>query len=990
MDAYSAGSVWHRWDPHIHGPGTLLNDQFKGEDAWESYLGCIEAATPTLRVLGVTDYGSISTYERLFVSKSEGRLPDVEFLFPNIELRLLVGTGTDTAVNLHLLVCPDDADHVEQTKRFLLALTFERKGEKYRCEPGDLMRLGRAHKGQIEDDNVALEEGTNQFKVEFQAVREARKNSEWARKNILFAVSGSSVDGTAGLQKDSSFASVRKEIESEADIIFSAQPNARLFWLGKGAATRGDLEREWGGCKPCLHGSDAHNMSAVGKPALDRYCWIKGELIFESLRQACIEPEGRTFIGPEPPSTARPSQTITSMSILKADWISAEPVSLNPGFVAIIGPRGSGKTALADILAAGTDAAEWDNQRSFLYRARHLLNGSDVSVSWGEDTEKTTPLIPPEPDGEDLPQVRYLSQQFVERLCLAEGVSDELLEEMERVVFQAYPSEQRMGIASFTELLDTKASKHRATLRREREVLISVSDALVNERAAKAGVNALERQLSGLDARIAADQRDMAQLLKAVPGADRQRIEELTEARNRRSENLAQRMRRKTALAQLEEEVDDVQNNFAPTFEMRIRADYADARLNASQWDMFALTFAGDVADLLQRRNEAEAKEISLLQGPSIVSLSVDDLSTAPSYLSTDAKLLEQPISVLEAELKRLHALAGIDESNNRKVNILQSAITKAGVEATQLRERIAYAKLADGRIKDLLAKRASAYEKSFAALIAEEEQLRELYEPLRQRIASQSGSLAKLSFRVQRHVNMEQWTQQGEALLDLRKGGPFQLQGTLLKVSEAKLRDAWESGSAADVSEAMRQFREENEEALVTHAPKDAASGAGRQKWARQISSWLYSSDHISIAYSIQYDGMDVEQLSPGTRGILLLLLYLAIDTEDDRPLIIDQPEENLDPQSIYSELVEHFRRAKQRRQIVIVTHNANLVVNTDADQVIVACSEGHVPGRLPKMHYESGGLENASIRKRVCDILEGGEIAFKERAKRLRVRLR
>nr|WP_255457937.1 AAA family ATPase [Rhodanobacter sp. K2T2] len=187
-----------------------------------------------------------------------------------------------------------------------------------------------------------------------------------------------------------------------------------------------------------------------------------------------------------------------------------------------------------------------------------------------------------------------------------------------------------------------------------------------------------------------------------------------------------------------------------------------------------------------------------------------------------------------------------------------------------------------------------------------------------------------------------------------------------------------------------MRQFRAENEDALVTHAPKDAASGAGRQKWARQISSWLYSSDHISIAYSIQYDDVDVEQLSPGTRGILLLLLYLAIDTEDDRPLIIDQPEENLDPQSIYSELVEHFRRAKQRRQIVIVTHNANLVVNTDADQVIVARSEGHVPGCLPRMHYDSGGLENAGIRKQVCDILEGGEIAFKERAKRLRVRLR
>jgi len=131
----------------------------------------------------------------------------------------------------------------------------------------------------------------------------------------------------------------------------------------------------------------------------------------------------------------------------------------------------------------------------------------------------------------------------------------------------------------------------------------------------------------------------------------------------------------------------------------------------------------------------------------------------------------------------------------------------------------------------------------------------------------------------------------------------------------------------------------------------------------------------------------VDIEQLSPGTRGIVLLLLYLAIDGTDDRPLIIDQPEENLDPQSIFEELVARFREAKKRRQIIIVTHNANLVVNTDADQVIVASCGRHRPAQLPVKSYEAGGLENKRIRQRVCDILEGGEKAFKERAKRLRV---
>lgn len=71
------------------------------------------------------------------------------------------------------------------------------------------------------------------------------------------------------------------------------------------------------------------------------------------------------------------------------------------------------------------------------------------------------------------------------------------------------------------------------------------------------------------------------------------------------------------------------------------------------------------------------------------------------------------------------------------------------------------------------------------------------------------------------------------------------------------------------------------------------------------------------------------------------------------------------------------------------MVTHNANLVINTDTDQIIVANAGVHGPGELPPITYISGGMEDAVMRQQVCDILEGGEDAFKERARRLRVRL-
>lgn len=71
------------------------------------------------------------------------------------------------------------------------------------------------------------------------------------------------------------------------------------------------------------------------------------------------------------------------------------------------------------------------------------------------------------------------------------------------------------------------------------------------------------------------------------------------------------------------------------------------------------------------------------------------------------------------------------------------------------------------------------------------------------------------------------------------------------------------------------------------------------------------------------------------------------------------------------------------------MVTHNANLVINTDADQIIVASVGPHSLEGLPPISYQSGGLDEANIRRKVCNILEGGDRAFRDRARRLRITL-
>ena len=123
LTANPQGSIWHRWDPHIHMPGTLKNDNFKGEDQLAEYARRINACDPPIRAIGITDYYTLDSYEKLRQLKEQGDLPHLELIFPNIELRFAVNAGKGSPLNVHLLVCPDDDDHIEKTKRFLRELS---------------------------------------------------------------------------------------------------------------------------------------------------------------------------------------------------------------------------------------------------------------------------------------------------------------------------------------------------------------------------------------------------------------------------------------------------------------------------------------------------------------------------------------------------------------------------------------------------------------------------------------------------------------------------------------------------------------------------------------------------------------------------------------------------------------------------------------------------------------------------------------------------
>ena len=984
LKAGDRGSVWRRWEPHIHTPGTVLADNFPKENGWELYLDAVEAALPVLQAIGVTDYCITRSYERMCEEKAKGRLKDCDLLFPNIELRLNTGTVKGNFVNIHLLVSPEDPNHVDELNRFLGRLWFSAFDDKFACTPSELMRLGRRARGGDISEEAALKHGVTQFKVSLENLLDTYRSIDWAQENIIIAVAGNA-DGTSGV-RDAADATLREEIEKAAHAIFASSSKQRDFWLGNGAASVAELQERYRGPKPCFWGSDAHGLERIGKPAEDRFCWIKGRAAFDTLRHACRVPE-RAYVGSAPPSWTASSQIIDEVRVENASWVKTPVVELNAGLTAVIGGRGSGKTALVDMIAAGCSSyVESEENPSFLARAREHLSGSHVLVKWssGEVSQAQALDAPVDRSADAYPRARYLSQQFVEDLCSIEGMPT-LIAEIERVIFEAHPSLERDGAVDFGDLLELRAGGHRDARVLEEAALANISDQIGIEMEKTREVKPLEAKIAAKEKLIARYEKDRKALLPKDAKKTGERLQELIAAAERVRGHLRKLGNRRASIVGVRNEIKDLRQNRAPGALRALRESYKNLSLDEDEWGRFLLEYVGDVDGVVAAKSEEVENSTKAWKGEK-PSVAVD---ASGAFLVKGADLTRTPLAVLEAEIERMEELVAADRESARKVAAVSKRIAEEGNALAGLKERLADCKGAHDRAKSLVADRADGYIRVFDALLAEERVLNELYGPLIRRLGEAGGTLGKLSFSVSRVAEVGTWAKQGEDdLFDLR-GGPFKGIGSLEKEANRMLREAWQEGDSAAVSKAMNAFQEKHQEALLEKAPYPRADRLNYRPWSRRFAQWLYSTSHISLTYGIKYDGIEIQKLSPGTRGIVLVLLYLALDEADDRPLIIDQPEENLDPKSIFDELVPLFEEAKKKRQVIMVTHNANLVVNTDADQIVVANVGPQSAEGLPAITYKSGGLDEAEIRKVVCDILEGGEEAFRDRARRLRIAL-
>lgn len=968
---------------HIHAMDTVKNNQFSADS--EPYIQKIEAASADISVIGITDYFRIEGYKTLIEAKKAGRMANIDLILPNIEFRLsLIPSKGNRPINIHLIISPDDPDHVGKIEASLSRLIFKADGEKYSCNEKDFIRLGKKVGAAKQIEKAYLFAGISKFCPSFEDFREWYKGERWLKENSIVVVCNNTSDGASGIPTESDLSELRYELYRLSDAIFSGNPKDRNYFLGKGVDDVPTLKRKIGGPKPCIHGSDAHILEKMFEPDEQRYCWIKADPTFEGLKQIIFEPEDRVFIGKTLPNDRYPDKVIKKITLNRSpNWYGLDKIELNPGYVAIIGNKGSGKTALADMISYAAQAWSPQDKSSFIKKADKEIADTEILLEWADGRTSKKIINIKEYKSEDV-QVRYLSQQFVENLCSEDRLGNSLKLEIEKVVFSHIEETERLGASNFEELRKKKTT---AALEQRQEAETKLSENILTYLGYSEQIASKSEKLQ----RKARLQNDIESIKKDIPKQDKageDLTKKITLIREKEAQLISEISGKKQTIESVKTEKLKIEK-FETSLSENI-TKLKDSLKALGVPDQAIKTLPSFSKDAIEAELDIRVKELSenvLKLTGSADLIAEDKINEILQQKDGHKDLALNPIKQL---IKALEKKETEDTEKRKKINKalkdiqeLQSKIKLIDDEVKKIDEEVVKKK--ETTLKTILA----LYQQVFKTYEQEKIKLEALYAPLKDRLSSGADYEKRLAFYIQREVEHKAWCERGYAMFDSRKIKQTGL-GTLEEFTEKveeKLLEPWQANDAAKASLHLQQI-------LTTLEKQDSLQELLKTAYNKKdVLQWLFSTAHIKMMYGMKYDGVTLNKLSPGTKGVILLMLYLEMDKADNRPLIVDQPEENLDNESVFNILTRYFREAKKRRQIIVITHNPNLVVNTDADQIIVASSHEDEDLDVRPISYASGSIENTypqghakypGIRELACNILEGGEEAFAKRDKR------
>ncbi|MBU3086822.1 hypothetical protein [Acinetobacter seifertii] len=480
---FSKGSEWRKWDLHVHTPASL--DHKYGDDCdatWEKYLTDLEKLPDSFKVLGINDYFFIDGYERILQEKAKGRLQNIDLILPVVEFRLQEFAGVQfgklNRINLHVIFADEKILPLDQIKsQFLNTLDAKYILEKDQT-PWNLSvtrksveDLGKSIKAQVPPNELNkygsdLIEGFNNLNLSLDSILKSLEKSCFKDK-YLIAIGKTEWDELKWT--DGSIA-VKKHLINSAKIVFTAAESYETFNKAK------EKLINYGVNDLLLDCSDAHNFSdkTTDKDRIGNcFTWIKADPTFAGLVQATLEPQNRIYIGELPEKElikqGKGSYFIDKIEISKKSsassnhtWLDGTNLKLSHDLVAIIGKKGSGKSALADVISLLGNSKSSSKFFSFLKDGRFKGKGGfasdfEASLTWLNGTKECQSLDSNVDHGK-AERVRYIPQVYFEKLCNPDQGDNEFQNELNSVIFSYLSEEDRNECTSLDTLIKFKES----------------------------------------------------------------------------------------------------------------------------------------------------------------------------------------------------------------------------------------------------------------------------------------------------------------------------------------------------------------------------------------------------------------------------------------------------------------------------------------------------------------------------------------------------
>lgn len=937
------GSEWKKWDLHVH-TASSYDYKYNGGDADKKL--CQALLDNEICAVAITDHFLIDAKR---IANLKSLAPTITF-FPGVELRTDKGGN-----NLHIiLIFPDDSDLevLEQDFRATMIRRHAKGGDSNDTiywDFHDIVEFAHTHKGLISIHAGKKSNGIDREIKVTNAVpyRDAVKN-EIANAVDFF------------------------EIGQESDITTYRQ---HVFpSIGE---------------RPLIICSDNHNPMAYTRNA---DLWIKAQCTFEGLKQCLYQPAERIHIGSVPPVLDRVNKN--AKSVIKSISVSPSPdakhasekwfdfsLPLNPGLVAVIGNKGSGKSALSDIIGLLCKCktmgnASFLNDTRFRKKPKCYAKDYKATIEW-QDRHIESKSLMEAVDASAIEDAQYLPQKYIEDVC--NDIGDKFQEEIDKVVFSYVDVTERGAATNLKELIEIKSQ----ALFVERDQILSLlknANKLIIEleekKTAAYKEKILQEKVKAEELLLRHDQEKPVEVPKPKNVTENLEYQVKLAVTNSKISDLKVRIENsQNSLRDINSEIDEISALVAQIQALELKISDINRTLD-EYWKKHPLEFDGDKTITLSTPRESLVKRSTSLsfQKAKIIDQLGTEMDAGDDTLIAKLSIAEKEKNELvrsatkEEQLYQQY-LANLEGWEAERAKIMgdsNSGLTHYQNELTYLNEQL------ESDYKNACSQRTNIVKNLFALKEKAVNIYNQIYTPISHQISSLLKELDDgIKFSAEIKLSDETIAERLLTYINQRLSGRFR--GKIEAHDQMQdIIKAVDWGTADGVLDFISQV-------MNSLVDDDFDSLAKRISNKEDFYSLLYGLQYIDVSFRLKMGGRNLEELSPGERGIVLLIFYLAL-SKSNMPIIVDQPEDNLDNQSVYGKLVPCICAAKKRRQVIIVTHNPNIAVACDAEQ-IVFCQMNKSTSHIS---YTSGAVENYEVRNEVVDVLEGTMPAFSLRKKK------